>query len=418
VPRGKKEARFKSFNFTVHTLEAVAPAPAGVARIYYADRKTDGLFLAVSAINERTGKFAKTFTYTRRRKSGPNKGKVFTRALGRFPDLSVDEARAKAAELNHQIAVGEDPGVDPASKDPALGDFFEHFLSVHRPRGEAPTATYLSDNRSMFNRYLGACRARPLSAITRQDVAAWHAALTRQHGPVGANRGLSLLSPVFTTARFEGVFRGDNPCAGIQQNPEHARERYLRDDEFPTFVRAMFKCAHRDLREYLALRLFTGVREANILQMRWEDLNLARAEWVIGKTKNGDPITIYLSPFITEMLAARPGDRTGWVFASPTRRSEHRQDLDRPWQRFRATLGGGFQTLQLKDLRRTFATRALEEGIPMETIANMLGHRGTTITAGVYAKVTEKLARPAVGRTVERMLLEAGGEENQANPSS
>jgi integrase len=411
MPKGKKQIHFESFGFTVHALDAVGPAPAGVARRYYADRKTDGLFLAVSPINERTGKFTKTFTYMRRRKLKPNK--VFIRALGRFPDFSIEEARARAAEFNHMIAVGQDPGADPALRDPALGDYFEHFLSVHRPRGEAPTATYLSDARSMFNRYLGAWRARPLSAITRQDVKAWHSALTRDHGPVGANRGLSLLSPVFTTARFEGAFRGDNPCAGIPQNPEHARERFLRDDELPVFLRKLFKWPHRDLREYLALRLFTGVRETNILGARWEDFDLARAEWVIGKTKNGDPITIYLSPFVVAMLEAREGERAGYVFASPTRRGAHRQDLDRPWVRFRASLGDGFGTLQLKDLRRTYATRALSEGVPMETIAKMLGHRSTMVTAGVYAKVTEKLARPAVGRTVERMLLEAGSEENQ-----
>ena len=50
----------------------------------------------------------------------------------------------------------------------------------------------------------------------------------------------------------------------------------------------------RQIRDYVLISLLTGARRANVLAMRWQDINFERAEWRIEETKNGTPQTLSL----------------------------------------------------------------------------------------------------------------------------
>jgi integrase len=232
---------------------------------------------------------------------------------------------------------------------------------------------------------------------------------------------LALVSSIFTEARNWGLHHGDNPARGIQKVAEYARTRLLerRNGELVRFRQALQAETDGDLRLYLMLRLYNGVRESNILSMRWADLDLGQGRWHIGETKNGEPLWVPLSAPAVRELRARASSSLGdggsqFEYVFPGRRhGTHLGTVNKPWRRFRAALGLG--DLQLRDLRRTFGSRALAAGVPMDVIAQAMGHRpGSKITASVYALADEELKREAVTATTQKMLAEAGDETHEA----
>ena len=87
----------KKINFTKATLNALTP-PLTVKRIYYYDTKMRGLGISITS----TG--VMSFVVYRWINGKPERI-----TLGRYPDLSIEQARRKAAEINATIAKGENP---------------------------------------------------------------------------------------------------------------------------------------------------------------------------------------------------------------------------------------------------------------------------------------------------------------------
>ena len=88
----------KSFNFTKEALQAL-PTPATGQRAVYFDAKTTGLQMRV------TSSGTKTFSVYRRTKGGQPERVT----LGRFPAMTVEQARKLAARVNLEIEEGSNP---------------------------------------------------------------------------------------------------------------------------------------------------------------------------------------------------------------------------------------------------------------------------------------------------------------------
>ena len=65
---------------------------------------------------------------------------------------------------------------------------------------------------------------------------------------------------------------------------------------------------------------------------------------------------------------------------------------------------GGYE--QLPDLRHTFATLALQNGVDIKTVSGMLGHFSAGFTLDTYAHVTTAAQKEAA-RTMEKVLTAA-----------
>jgi len=329
--------------------------------------------------------------------------------IGRRPEMTAEMAREEAVRLRQRIREGGDPLTEKehARGVPTVADLAQDYLRRHAEPFKA--ALSLRDDRRILNAIVLPRLGRfQVSGVTRADVEKLHRELAGT--PVQANRTLSLLSKMFNLAiRWE--WTRDNPARGIEKFHESPRQRYLRDDELPGFFHALAATeTDPDLRDYLLMRLLTGVRQKNIFEMRWADLDLQHARWRIGETKNKDPLLVPLSPPIVRILAGRP--RTGeWVFPGHNS-GTHMTTMNRAWRTLRRR--AGIPDVQLRDLRRTLATHALAGGASMAVIAKGLGHRSTTVTAGVYALVGETAVRAAFEETGQRLLAAGNGETADA----
>jgi integrase len=375
--------------FTKSSLLALKPLADKV--VYCYDTEIQYLRIGIHPTGKRTFGLLKK-----------HRGRVITLPLGEFPYTTIFQARQQASKKLAQLARGENL---LETESPTLGQFFERY-AAERPRA-----------RAVFDRYLKRWQNRPLGEIRRADVERLHreisqpviTATRRLHGPVAANRLLNLLSNIFNKARDWGI-DVDNPVRGVKRTPEFPRSRVLsRDGEFQKFRDALNTEKNPDLRLYLKIRLFNGVRGNNILAMRWEDLDLDARTWQISKTKSGAPLQVPLAPAVVEELRKRSKElkdgsyKSEWVFPGH-RRGTHRTTVAREWRRFRNNLKLR-ENIELRDLRRTFASYALWSGVPPALIGNLMGHApGSRITSVVYAHPDEQLRREAI-TTVEKKML-------------
>jgi integrase len=67
----------------------------------------------------------------------------------------------------------------------------------------------------------------------------------------------------------------------------------------------------------------------------------------------------------------------------------------------------GLPKIRLHDLRHTWATLALEAGVPLKVVSERLGHATTAITADIYSHVAPALDRHAAetGRRLDLRLV-------------
>lgn len=269
------------------------PSPAK-GRVTYQDEKMRGLQLRVSS----TG--VKSFSVFRRVKGG-EAGRV---TLGKFPAMTVEQARKEASKIIAEFENGANPAVAKRAVrgEPTLQEVFDDYLVHKRKRnGSALSDRTVAEYREIAGRHLSAFMAQRLSEISHEQVARLHHKIGKV-SPYASNRAKALISAIFNFAKAKRIFRGDNPAVGVLSFAEEARERFVQASEFPYLLQAI---SESDQREYFLLLLLTGARRSNVQAMRWQDLDLADAIWRIDRTKNGTPQYVPLLPEAVAILEAR-----------------------------------------------------------------------------------------------------------------
>jgi integrase len=382
-------------NFTKAVIDAL-PLPQAGKRDTYHDLKTNGLQLRV------TSNGVKTFSHFRRVKnSSPERV-----TLGRYPDMTPEQARNESVRLNGLFVQGINPNTDARAlkTETTLQELFDDFLKHRRNRrgaflSEKTKRSYCSD----FKLYLSKWGKRKLSQFKDTDFGKLHAEIGKEHTAT-ANRVIRVASSLFGYAAEKKLFKGTNPVQGIRQFPETKRDRFLQHDELPAFFKALAEEPNDTLRDYFLLSLLTGARRSNVQEMQWSQINLDRAEWRIPTTKNGEPQTVALSPEAVEILRSRQGCHDVWVFPG-TGATGHLVEPKKAWRRVLDR--AGIDDLRIHDLRRTLGSWQAKTGASLAIVGKSLNHKSPSTTA-IYARLDLDPVRESVERATGAMLA-AGG---------
>lgn len=374
------------FNFTKAAIEGLQIPDKGWA--YHYDLKVQGLGIGIG----KTGK--KTFILYRKINGAPER-----LTLGRYPDLTVEQARGKASEINAAIANGSNPADAKRGRvaELSFGELFSQYIERHAKQHKRTWA----EDKQRFEQYLQSpLGKKKLCVINRHLVASIHSDITLSGHPVVANRVLALISSVYGWAISAGMLE-INPIKGIKRNREKSRDRFLQSDELPRFFKAVAEEENETMREYFLLSLLTGARRANVLAMQWADVNFDRAEWRIEETKNGTPQTVTLSPEAVDILHNRlPSVATQFVFPG-SGKSGHLAEPKKGWQRILAR--AGITDLRIHDLRRTLGSWQAKQGASLAIIGKSLNHKNQNTTA-IYARLDLDPVRDSVNTATSAML--------------
>ena len=205
-----------------------------------------------------------------------------------------------------------------------------------------------------------------------------------------------------------------NPTEGCElPKVEHREMKTLPAEQLGAFLR---EAKESGVYELYYLDLATGLRRGELLGLKWEDIDLqngiihvrrqvARVDGEVKelplKTKNSYrniSISQDAVAMLTEMEAHRSSD---YVFPSstggPTSPDSVNNMLHRVLKR------AGLPSIRFHDLRHTFATLALQNGVDIKTVSGMLGHFSAGFTLDTYAHVTTSAQKEAA-RTMGNVL--------------
>ena len=379
-------------NFTKKSIDDFSSPTKGWQ--YHYDTKVRGLGIGISSTGTRT------FIVYRKIQGRPER-----LTLGRYPDLSIEQARNKATEANAQIAKGENPNdlKREARKEMSLGDLFIDYLEKH---AKLHKKSWQSDE-EQFNRYMQAWSKKKLSSLEKRDIQTIHAKVGSDHGHYAANRLLSLLHTLFNKAIDWDIWQKANPVQGIQKFREKSRERFLARDEMPVFLKALENEANDIARDYILMSLLTGARKANVLAMRWDEINLNTTLWRIPETKNGTEHSIPLVPEAVALLKKRfKHKQSDWVFPG-TGKTGHLMEPKKAWRRILTQ--AGIDNLRLHDLRRTFGSWQASTGANLSVIGKSLNHKNVSTTA-IYARLDTDPVRKSM-EIATKAMFDAEGDE-------
>ncbi|MEM1345483.1 MAG: tyrosine-type recombinase/integrase [Pseudomonadota bacterium] len=338
--------------------------------------------------------------------------------IGSHGEIAPDQARRIAKGWAAEVALGRDPGGarQEARVALTLDDLLERYLREHaRPHKKASST---AEDEALIRNYLSpAFGTRKAEALTRAEIARWHAGLART--PYRANRALALLSKAMNLAEVWGLRPdGSNPCRQIRKFREEKRERFLSPEETARLGEALTAAESGRLRTAsglalspfavaaIRLLLFTGARRSEILGLQWAWVDLDGGFADLPDSKTGRK-RLFLPPPAVAVLSSLPRlDDNPFVIAG-AKPGAALVNIRDPWHVVRAA--AGLDDLRLHDLRHSFASVAVANGMSLPLIGGLLGHRSVATTAR-YAHLADdpqRLAAAAVGGRIEAAL--AGG---------
>lgn len=382
----------KRINFTKKSIEDLEYPSDGKRQERYYDTKARGLFLLVTEAG------MKTF-YVRRKIKG--KSELFL--LGRFPELSVEQARAKSGAFHAAVTDGKNIAQAKRAEraELSLGELFDAYVENHLKKSRKTWQAQLEN----FDRSFSHWKNHKLSSITRADVEHLHMSIGRKRGHYAANRAIDLLRAAYNKGIQWHMFKGENPAVGISEFKEQPRERVLQPDEMERFFQALDAETDEKFRHFVALCLMTGQRKSNVLAMRWDDIDFKGKTWTIPgeKMKNGQSLVLALSQSELEVIASHPrlGD---WVFPG-SGETGHFVEPKRAWQRLlkRAQI----ENLHIHDLRRSLASFMANAGADVSLIRSALNHKDIQTTLNVYIR-TAKTAELDAREKAHKLMKDFG----------
>ncbi|MGA7180900.1 MAG: integrase arm-type DNA-binding domain-containing protein [Thiobacillaceae bacterium] len=347
--------------------------------------------------------------------------KVKRMTLGRYPELTPEQARREAHKLLGKIATGINPIAEKLRaqfEGMLLEEAFRDFLATRKSL--KPHTVY--DYRRLINVAFADWQARPITSITKDMVAKRHTRLGEQRGEAYANLAMRFLRSLFNFAMVQyeapdgaSILR-ENPIARLTQTRAWyqvgRRQSVIKPHQLAAWFDAVMALksssgskAAATIADYLLLLLFTGLRRGEAARLSWEQVDLKQRTLVILDTKNREPLTLPLSDFLAELLAARKVGSDGeYVFPSEGRTGY----LMEPRKQMHHVMVQSGVEFTLHDLRRTFITVAESLDISGYGLKRLVNHKmSNDVTAGYIISVVERLREPM--QRITTYLLKAAG---------
>ncbi len=210
---------------------------------------------------------------------------------------------------------------------------------------------------------------RKMAEIGTAEIQGFYNEIAARTSSSTANRYLTQVRSIFNKAKAWGDFYGDNPCTFVKKQRERGhRLRFLATDE----IKSLYAVALPSLYPVLVAALHTGMRQGEILGLRWENVALDRSTIYILQSKSGKPREIPMTNKLHEVLTALGPRPEGLVFDMPliTLRRYFAKAL-------KAAAISGFR---FHDLRHTFASHFIMRTNDLTTLQRLLGHSTPAMT--------------------------------------
>jgi integrase len=326
---------------------------------------------------------------------------VVVREGAKASKVRVGRSRRDAERALRKIAVTVDEGAFRPQLNVRFAEWADRWLeSLERK------ATTVDSYRSTMTYAKDAFGSKRVRQLSLEDISRLNESL-RASGKTSSTRAkhLRVLGACLQSAIRHG-YAAINPVRELpsaqKPRPEKKEAAYFTNEEMPRLFGELTTGLYRNLCE---VALKTGMREGELLALRWSDVDLGQAVIRVRRSytdghldvpKNHERRDVDLTSDVVELLGGRwgelgrppdetlvfPGETAGG-FISPT--TLVRRELYPAMERAAIPrVGPTGEKRTFHSLRHTFAKRALETGAQITWLSRHLGHSTLKVTTDVY----------------------------------
>ncbi|WP_170459637.1 tyrosine-type recombinase/integrase [Ruegeria arenilitoris] len=317
----------------------------------------------------------KTWVFEKRIRGGP----LRSHTLGRFPVISLSEAREKALGLEKEAMEGFDRKAEAEKRKSVLEvlDDYEQKHLVQLRTGK--------ERRRQLDNALKKHFRKPISSLERRELQAFIDGVADSGAKVLANRYKAAIS-AFTGFAWRRGYTEQNVGAGLSNaTRERPRDRVLSLKE----VRAIYEAS-----EFLSplwtplirLLILTAQRRSDITGLREGEVDFEkrRIDLPSVRTKNGKPHIVHLSdPALDIVSGIEP--KNGLYFSTTGKTPV--SGLSKVKKQLDGLLPDDMEPWTLHDLRTAFATTMAETGASEGVVDRILNHAASGSAASAVARV-------------------------------
>ncbi len=219
--------------------------------------------------------------------------------------------------------------------------------------------------------------SKTLEEISKQEITSLKDELIAHNKAASTiNHYLNALSQLYQVAINEWGLKLSNPIAGIKRIPEPSgRMKRLPKEAEQLLLEECQRKGYNQLNHLITLAIETGMRQGEILSMRWEDVDLANRRVLLRQTKNGDSRQVPLTTRAKETLMQLKNSKykelafhqCNWVlrkqFSRVIRELAAKDDKN------------PFIGLRFHDLRHEALSRLSDKGLNVIELAHISGHK-------------------------------------------
>lgn len=336
-----------------------------------------------------------------------------------FRHVYAKTQKALTEKLHQSIECYQDVELTEDSRM-TLGEWLDRWLTEYKDGTIRPGT--LENYRNYIENYIKPqLGGKQVSLITTQDVQRMYRRLKsggRVREDAEGSRRLSDSTVRHIHTMLHGAMKAAVQAHIIPKNPtENAtvpKSNYkpmqvLSEQELDTFLQAV---QNDDIwRDFFYTELMTGLRRGEICALMWRDfdaktgtLGISRTLhskgqgiYALGDTKTSQGNrTIILPGSVAALLRVRKkASISQWIFPQPTS-PELPMNPGTAYRRLKTLLEeAGLPSIRFHDLRHTFATLALQNGMDVKTLSAMLGHVSAATTLDIYTHSTSDMQHAA-----------------------
>ena len=316
------------------------------------------------------------------------------------------------------------------NQDIPFGQYAAQWFSLYPAGMGAVKASTLQGYRSALNHHiLPRWGSRIIRTIKPMELQAWINGYTgRRDGTV---RSILLVTrQIFSQAYTDGVI-DRNPMAGVRKpRTVEAQRQEVPVDQLCRLHQAAEAMCPDCAALLFFIPYYTGLRRGELMALQWDDLNFktgvlnvnkqvydVRGQLQISTPKTKNSVRkIVLPPAVVAVLREyKKTVDSRWMFPSPVKED---CPITPGVVRRRLQLileHAGCKHVRFHDLRHTFATLALENGMDVKTLSAMLGHVSAATTLDIYTHITDDM-RLMAAANIDRGIGKVAPQEDASEP--
>ena len=251
-------------------------------------------------------------------------------------------------------------------------------------------STYYRRDRLSINSLTSFFKGKYLFELTPQMIEKYKAKRLQKLSPATVNRELECLKHMFTKAIDWGYVK-TNPVKGIKFLKEPpGRMRYLKSEEVVALLNA---CADH-IRPIVVIALNTGMRKGEILNLKWADTDLKNRKIMVINAKNNESRVIPINQTLHKDLSNLSRNINGeYVF--PNRDGLPFGDIQKSFSS--ALKHAKIEDFRFHDLRHTFGSHMVMQGVDLRTVQQVMGHKDIKMTMR-YSHLSPEYVQEAMER--------------------